>query len=233
MVMTLHLSRTISLWKLIYNRKTSKPSARIERWILRLQSYRFHVLYKSGATNPADFLSRHPCGIPDNWHSDTEDYINFVVQHSVPKAMTLKEIEKATNEDTILKGLRAAICSNHWETDIIKPYKPFKDELTVSGNNIVLRGSKIVLPKSFYQRAVNIAHEAHQGLSRTKALLREKVWFPGIDTMVQQTLESCLACQAVSQSAPPEPLNSHHCQLIHGIPFMLTSLVHYLQMNIY
>ena len=63
-----------------------------------------------------------------------------------------------------------------------------------------------MLPKSFYQRVDNIAHEAYQELSRTKTLLREEVWFPGIDTIAQKTLESCLACHVVSQSAPPEPL---------------------------
>ena len=60
------------------------------------------------------------------------------MQHSAPKAMTLKEFENDTNEDTILKGLRTAIRCNHWETEIIKPYKPFKDEPKVSGNKTVL-----------------------------------------------------------------------------------------------
>ena len=39
---------------------TSKPPARIERWALRLQPYRFKVIYSPGAHNPADVLSRLP-----------------------------------------------------------------------------------------------------------------------------------------------------------------------------
>ena len=38
--------------------KTSKPSARIERMVLRLQPYRFTVKYKAGKSNIADPLSR-------------------------------------------------------------------------------------------------------------------------------------------------------------------------------
>lgn len=37
---------------------TSKPPARIERWLLRLQAYTFKVIYKSGEENIADSLSR-------------------------------------------------------------------------------------------------------------------------------------------------------------------------------
>ena len=46
--------------EVIYGNPKSKPSARIERWVLRLQPYQFTVQYKPGVENPADFLSRHP-----------------------------------------------------------------------------------------------------------------------------------------------------------------------------
>ena len=41
----------------IYSR-TSKPCARIERWLLRLQGYDFKVVYQPGKTNIGDALSR-------------------------------------------------------------------------------------------------------------------------------------------------------------------------------
>lgn len=37
---------------------TSKPPARIERWLLRLQAFKFKVIYKAGKENIADSLSR-------------------------------------------------------------------------------------------------------------------------------------------------------------------------------
>ena len=45
-----------------------------------------------------------------------------------------------------------------------------------------------------------------KGLVKTKALLREKVWFPGIDRMVKETIDNCIACQATCRPNPPEPL---------------------------
>ncbi len=72
----------------------------------------------------------------------------------------------------------------------------------------VLRGTRIVVPLSLQVRA--ISHEGHQGLVKTKKLIREKVWFPGIDkqvdTMIAGCLPGCLPCQAVVPIYTQEPL---------------------------
>ena len=41
---------------------------------------------------------------------------------------------------------------------------------------------------------------------KTKQLLREKVWFPGIDLMAKQLTDSCLSRQATNNATHPEPL---------------------------
>ena len=46
--------------QLIWSNPSSKPSARIERWGLRLQPYDVEVVYRPGKDNPADYMSRHP-----------------------------------------------------------------------------------------------------------------------------------------------------------------------------
>ena len=192
--------------EVIYGSKSAKVSARIERWILRLQPYTFKVVYKPGATNPADYLSRHPTQSSRKQEHLTEEYVNFKTSTSIPKTMTMDEIITATNSDRALQGLRAAIKIDKWDCDIVKPYKQIKDELTVTSQGIVLRGNRIVIPQSLQQRAIDIAHDTHLGLSKTKALLREKIWFPHIDQQVKKTLEGCISCQAVGRLPPPEPL---------------------------
>ncbi len=44
----------------IFNNPTCKATARVERLQLRLQPYKTKVVYKPGANNPADYMSRHP-----------------------------------------------------------------------------------------------------------------------------------------------------------------------------
>ena len=192
--------------EVIYGSRKSKPSARLERWVLRLQPYSFNVVYKPGANNPADYLSRHPTQTSLKQQKLTEEYVNFLTQNSIPKAMTLEEIQAATDSDKTLKGLRAAIKLNKWDYDVVKPFKNVKDELTVTSTGIVLRGSRIVIPKSLQQRAIDIAHETHPGITKTKALIREKIWFPDIDNLVKTTVDQCIPCQAISKQTSPEPL---------------------------
>ena len=51
-----------------------------------------------------------------------------------------------------------------------------------------------------------IAHEGHQGIVKTKQLLREKIWFPQIDEEVKELVGNCLVCQANGPTSHPDPL---------------------------
>ena len=82
-----------------------------------------------------------------------------------------------------------------------------KDELTINADfDLVLRNNRIVIPASLRERTVDIAHEGHQGVVKTKQLLREKVWFPGIDSIVERKIKQCMPCQATCISDLREPI---------------------------
>lgn len=203
----------------IYNKPTSRTSSRIERWNLRLQAYDFTLKYRPGSDNPADYLSRHPT---ENANATTrheskvaDEYISFLLSHTVPKAMTLQEITEATKTDPTLKAVTRALKSGQWCTphdfdiDItsFNIFKTVRDELSFSDeHNVLLRSSRIVIPRSLQSRAIDIAHEGHQGMVKTKQLVREKVWFPHIDRLVETKVQSCLACLSTTPDHPAEPL---------------------------
>ena len=82
-----------------------------------------------------------------------------------------------------------------------------KDELAVSASgNLILCGTRIVIPKCLQEHVVNLAHEGHQGLVKTKSLLREKVWFPNIDKLVESKVNSYRACLITTPECKREPL---------------------------
>ena len=63
-------------------------------------------MYKSGTDNSVDYMSRRPtkCSTHKQEHI-TEAYVNFVARNAVLNAMTLAEIQQATNNDQTMKGL--------------------------------------------------------------------------------------------------------------------------------
>lgn len=205
--------------EIIWNNPRSKPPARIERWGLRLQPYNFRVVYRKGTENPADYMSRHPVQTENGQHTRAtkvaEEYVNFLAQHATPKAMTLNEIKEATLKDPVLQKVSDHIRNNTWhlitkETQYgiaLQKYKQISSELTVSHtDDVLLRGSRIIIPSALEDNELQLAHKGRQGIVKTKTLLRSKVWFPNIDQKAELIVKNCLACQANTPVTPLEPL---------------------------
>ena len=192
---------------------------RIERWAMRLQPYKMTVEYQSGESNPADYLSRHPI----HKHSSSreskvaEEYVQYLVDNSTPKAMKLEDVAAATLEDQTLKVVIKALETGKWYEARIEENVPLnslystlqkcRHELSLAHNNsVILKGSRIVVPAKLQQQAINIAHSGHQGIVKTVALLREKVWFKGMNNSVEETVKNCQHCQVATPTTTREPL---------------------------
>ena len=53
---------------------------------------------------------------------------------------------------------------------------------------------------------VELVHKGHQGAYGTKQLLSSRLWWPGMDKMVEAKVESCLPFQATTPSHHRDPL---------------------------
>jgi hypothetical protein len=80
-------------------------------------------------------------------------------------------------------------------------YQTIRDELYVTYDGLVFRGDRICVPASLQTQIVKIAHQGHQGVVRTRQLIRNHVWFPGIDQDVERAVNECLECQANTKKA--------------------------------
>ena len=195
----------------IFGKPLSRPSARIERWALRLQPYDFNIIYRAGKDNPADYMSRHPLPSTHTRQAESaEAFVSLITTHATLQAMTLEDIRSATAKDARLQRVIQCIKSGKWY-DLDKDMQPFfqvRSELcTTQDQAIVLRGSRIVIPDALQTTILNLAHEGHQGLVKTKRLLRETVWFPNIDAQAAQLVATCIPCQANTPQHNAEPLN--------------------------
>ena len=194
--------------EVIYASPKHKPvSARIERWVLRLQSYNFRVKYRPGKYNAADALSRLPVPVKagKEEHGEIENYMYHVTLASAPVAITAKEIEVVSGSDPEMSNLRKAIRTGDWSHPEVIKYKHVRGELTCVGK-LILRGQKIVIPTQLRDQVLRLAHEGHQGIVKCKQRLREKVWWPGVDKDMEKHVKLCEACQIVNVQSTPEPL---------------------------
>jgi len=173
--------------------QTFHPPAHIERWTMRLQPYGENVVYRvdngnpAGNGNPLDTTVRSNCE-----ENIAGEYISFVSINGILQAMCLSEVQSASQSDFTFQALMSSLQGGKWhfytnvsniDLDRFKSLKQVNDEL--SGCNIVpLRRPRIVIPSSLLKRSVRrLAHESHQGIVKTKVLIREKILFPGIDSM--------------------------------------------------
>ena len=192
--------------------KLTPMSARIERWRLRLMPYNCKLVYRPGKDedNPVDYLSRHPEKANIQTPDTDSQYLNYICTNVVPKAMTLAEVKQATQEDHTLQLLKKAIETQkheYWSKSELKPFQTCREQFAVL-DEVILKGNRLVIPANLVQKAVELARASHQGIVKTKKLIREKVWFPGIDKTVENKVKSCLPCQAaINEGAEkPEPL---------------------------
>ena len=60
--------------------------------------------------------------------------------------------------------------------------------------------------ENLQKEIVDLAHCGHQGMTRTKQLLREKVWFTGIDRIAEEKVKTCFPCQALTPQNTRKPI---------------------------
>ena len=202
----------------ILNNPKSTPPPRIERMLLRIQGYTFTTEYVRSGENVADYLSRHPTS--DLSHLQyIENHINFISTFASPQAITLEHIKIATKADPFLQKLTEIMNKNTWymldklpdseEIKMLKHYRKIKDTLTVNAEqNIILKDKRIILPRIYHRLAVKLGHTGHQGIAKTKALLRSKISFIGMDKLIEGEIQNCIPCQATIKKTIKTPLQS-------------------------
>lgn len=116
------------------------------------------------------------------------------------------ELQAATSQDSLLQQL-ANFIADGWPTrkvlppDLV-PYFAVKDELSyVEG--LIFRGERVDIPESLRNKLVQLAHENHPGIVRTKQQLTEKYWWPCLDKHVQNAVRNCYICRFAGKSAKP------------------------------
>ena len=129
--------------------------------------------------------------------------------------LTWENVKTASAADDQIKKLVSLIANNEtddkdkWPADAADFY-PARSHLTCQGN-VVFYKDRIVIPTSLRKTVLNILHSGHSGVSSMMMRAADSVWWPGLQTSLENTRQLCESCDKSAPSqpaAPPTPLPS-------------------------
>ena len=193
---------------------TKQRPLRVDSHRTKLLAFDYHVIYQPGKETPCDYGSRHPPEMAqfsekekEEWCIESEDdiYVNRIIEDLLPHAIPLILMQKETQEDAELQQLKEDIISRKQCRKDLTSFRGIFHELSYM-NGLILRGEKIVVPRSLQSDVIGLAHDCHLGSDKTVGLIRETCWFPKMTQMVREYVETCKGCLAAVSNTPPVPL---------------------------
>ena len=190
----------------------------IVRNMVKCQEFNMQVEYIKGSENvAADSLSRSPVMQPkpaDLAESEaTSHHIKAIQMACVQEAdMSIpeQEILEVGNVDAEYTLLRDQIRQGFPTTkrDLepsLEPYWQVRHDLHVADDNLVLFGTRLVIPRPLRHRTLQNLHTGHRGIVGVKARARLAVYWPQVDNQIEQICKSCTQCQQDRPTQPKEP----------------------------
>jgi len=186
-------------------------SKRLARLITKTLSYTLKVEYLPGKLMfIADALSR------DFLQSDASEEVKMYQVHFVRdfEGFTNDEIYvQQTKEDVVLQELikyvktgwprskhklsLAAQLFWHVRLDLV-----FEDSLLFFKN-------RLVVPTRLRQQMLGMVHGSHQGIVKSKSLAKQSVYWPGMNSEIEQYVNKCSVCAKYSPSQKKVPMYLH------------------------
>ena len=80
-------------------------------------------------------------------------------------------------------------CSN----ENLKPWRHLKEGLTCA-QSLLWRGRRICVPAKLRTKALRLTHEAHQGLVRSQQRLCASLFWPRMDSDMEEFCRNCKTC---------------------------------------
>ena len=198
---------------------------RLQRLKEKLSPYLFTAEWRAGKyLCIPDALSRapvdHPTAEDESICSDATTHLRALVSANATTGdsphrnddRTLQELRTAAREDPaysqLLQCVTSGFPSNRYDMhNSVLPYWKLRDSLSADGE-LVLYGQRIVVPTALRRRTLARLHDSHKGVEATKRRARQTVFWPGINSDILNTVQSCEPCQVFLPSQQQEPLMS-------------------------
>ena len=184
-------------------------AARLQRWCLFLGAFSYTINYRNTKEHAnCDGRSRLPMPGGAKDKLDESEVNQMSVVESLP--VTEKELRSHNRRDPILARVVESV-QNGWKggaTDPeVAPYANRKDKLTLLHGEVLLWGTRVIVPKKLQGRVLQTIHEGHIGIVKMKGLARPYVWWPNLDKDIERTERECDGCQEIVRNPISAPLH--------------------------
>ncbi|KAJ8366207.1 hypothetical protein SKAU_G00150380 [Synaphobranchus kaupii] len=191
----------------IYKKPLLSTPMRIQRMRLSLQWYDIAVKYRRGKDMELpDTLSRAqlPDNTPEAGSIESVSMLNFVSVTDERYA----ELQECTKEEL---GLLQQTIQQGWPDDRrdvqtpVQPYWDSRSQLAVS-DGIVYKGMRIVVPPTMRKHMLELIHQSHLGMVKSKQRTREVLYWPGMSAEIELMIRNCSKCAEIQNRLPKQPL---------------------------
>ena len=178
-------------------------AARMQRWVLLLSTYQYKIQHIPGTQNTlADCMSQLPSLSEKR---DNAERIHCVVlTEQLP--ILAYQIAKASETDNEISSIITCVQCGNWPSNIksITTFYNQQNELSLVDGCLVWK-QRVVIPHVFCQQLLKELHYNHICMSCMKALARSYLWWPQLDTEIEQIVKNCLQCEATAENPPAAP----------------------------
>ena len=189
---------------------------RVLRFRLRMMKLNYTIQHVPGKfLYIADALSRAPTQETPTvdevaTKNEVEIFIDAITQQLSASSNKLQVYQKAQHEDAICNQV-IGYCKSTWPQKHsvkaeLKPYWQNCDKFSLC-NNLLLFGSRIVVPKQLQRQTLEKIHHGHQGINRCNLRIKSSVWWPSISHEMEAFIKQCPHCKQFA-IPPREPMIS-------------------------
>lgn len=198
----------------IFEKDIAQVSARLQRMLLKLLKYTLVVKYVPGKNLfLADTLSRAYLNI------ETEDdpellYIVHALTNNLPMTSQKKELfKKETDIDPTLKKVKNLALTGwpKYKNDLpneAKLYWNLRDKIVFDGDLLFLE-NKIMVPQTLQKKMLDLIHEGHLGIEKCKSRARDVMYWRGMSSDIEVTVQKCNTCQKYRKTNCKETMISY------------------------
>uniref|UniRef100_A0A0A9Y5C8 RNA-directed DNA polymerase n=1 Tax=Lygus hesperus TaxID=30085 RepID=A0A0A9Y5C8_LYGHE len=198
----------------LFKQDLAKIPARLRRMRLQLFLYQLDVIYIPGKDLIlADFLSRN-LGTNDSegCHNYVSDkYVHAVASNISGSQQILQKFRDSTALDETLQQLLQFV-ANGWPRSVpprVQRYAAVA-HLISNENGILLLQDKIIVPTDLRRLILEEIHcDGHLGEDKCKAKARQRFYWPGMSSDIQNYIKSCSECIKYHRSNQREPLKPY------------------------